>query len=100
MNGRTDKRSVGGLCLAMAILSLLLVVGCGGDSSCVELGLKECDCCPAAQIDTCKQAIRAANDRDPPTSDGEKICDAALAQFSSCSQLQQSSLTILCSGSY
>jgi hypothetical protein len=101
MIGRAERRvSLWWSSLAAATLCLSFLVGCGGDNACVELGYKECDCCPAAQIDKCKSTIDALNDREPPDEQAEKMCESALSQFSSCAQITAGNLTKLCSGNF
>ena len=83
-----------------ATIVLLMLAACGGsdDNVCVELAMKECACCDASQIESCKQAARDANDRNPPPEQGIKLCEAALDMFKSCSDLSPQQLQPICDG--
>jgi hypothetical protein len=82
-----------------ATLLLFGLTACGSDdNACLELAMKECACCEAALVESCKQAARDANDRNPPPDEGISLCQASLDKFSSCSDLSPQKLKPICDG--
>jgi hypothetical protein len=87
------------LFLALVTPFLVILTACGtDDSACLELAEVECGCCEASRVEACKQAARAANERNPPPEEGNSACEATLEQWGSCADLSQQQLEPICDG--